>query len=134
MIFADFGLQAGAMLGIALTTSPVVAAVMLGLSSFTSGIGNVIVITLRQAAVPDHLLGRVTSAYRLVGLGALSFGGLAGGLLARFLDLTAPFFAAAGGLALLAVVVAPFITTSAYQDAIATGDTPSTTDSAPPGA
>ncbi len=124
LVFVDLGLQALGALGVAITTSPAVAAVMLAFGSFAGGIGNVIVITLRQAAVPDELLGRVTSAYRLVGLGALPVGALFGGILARNVGLTAPFYAATIGLVIAAACVSRIVTTSAYQAAVDAGTDP----------
>ncbi|SES33248.1 MFS transporter [Lentzea albida] len=44
-------------------------------------LGSVITVSYRQRAVPDHLLGRVTAAYRLLAFGGLPLGSaLAGGL------------------------------------------------------
>jgi preprotein translocase subunit SecY len=67
-------------------------------------LGNVIIASLRQAIIPGHLLGRVASAYRLVVLGALPLGALAGGLLARATTLATPFWT--GGLLLIMVGIA----------------------------
>lgn len=44
---------------------------------------NVLVMSLRQAAVPNHLLGRVHGTWRTALWGAMPIGSLAGGLLAR---------------------------------------------------
>lgn len=73
--------------------------------------------TLRQATVPDALMGRVTSAYRLVVLGAVPFGAALGGLSGRYVDLRAPFLIAAAGLTVVAVVLCPRITTAALRRA-----------------
>ena len=75
--------------------------------------GNVIVHSLRQRAIPSHLLGRVTSAYRLVGLGALPAGAAVGGLTAAAFGLPAPFWLAAAGSILLALTVGRVLTTKA---------------------
>jgi small-conductance mechanosensitive channel len=66
--------------------------------------GNVIIISLRQAIIPDHLLGRVSSAYRLVVLGALPLGALFGGSVAQAFQLATPIWV--GGLILVVVAVA----------------------------
>jgi hypothetical protein len=50
--------------------------------------------SLRQQVVPDRLLGRVISAFRLFGYGALPLGALVGGVLARSFGLPAPFLVA----------------------------------------
>lgn len=92
--------------GVALTGSPLVAGAMLALASFAGVVGNVVVAGLRQTAIPDHLLGRVTSVYRLFGLGALPLGALFGGVAADRFGLTAPFWAGAVCLAAMAVGLA----------------------------
>lgn len=100
-----------------MTTNPVLAGFLLALGSFAAVLAIVVVVSLRQAAVPDHLLGRVTSAYRLLALGALPLGGLLGGALARGFGLTAPFVVAAVALPVLALAVAPVLTTAAIDRA-----------------
>ena len=97
---AAVALQVLAVLLLGLTTLVAVAATGLVLLGFTVTIGNVILQTLRQAVTPSHLLGRVVSAYRLVGLGAIPVGALLGGLLGR-VDLRLPYVA---GAALLVLV------------------------------
>jgi predicted MFS family arabinose efflux permease len=52
---------------------------------------NVVTVSLRQSIVPDVLLGRVNSAYRLLGWGTMPIGALLGGVLARTFGLRAPF-------------------------------------------
>lgn len=51
---------------------------------------NVLVMSLRQAAIPGRLLGRVHGTWRTLLWGAMPLGYLVGGLLAR-IDLTVPF-------------------------------------------
>lgn len=82
--------QGVAMLAVALTGSLAVAAPAFVVVGLTSGLWNIATITLRQRIVPDRLLGRVTSAYRLVGLGAMPLGSVVGGLLARAYGLGTP--------------------------------------------
>jgi len=83
--------------------------VLMGL--FAGGLGslvwNVVTITLRQQLVPAGLLGRVTSAYRLVGLGAIPLGALAGGLVAHALGLRAVYLLAGTVLGLAVLAAAP---------------------------
>jgi MFS family permease len=52
---------------------------------------NVVTVSMRQAIVPDALLGRVNSAYRLLGWGTMPIGALLGGVLAQTFGLRAPF-------------------------------------------
>ena len=98
-------MQAAANLAVGLVPTVAVTAVAFVLSGATSGLWNVATISLRQRIVPDELLGRVTSAYRLIGLGAMPVGAAAGGLIARSYGLTAPFLVA-GVLLLLSLLAA----------------------------
>ncbi|MEO3749899.1 MFS transporter [Streptomyces sp. B6B3] len=65
-------------------------------------VANVLMVSLRQRATPDRLLGRVNSGYRLVAWGAKPLGALAGGVLAQLLGLRAVFLVM--GLLALAVL------------------------------
>lgn len=87
------------------------------LAAVASSLNQIVVSTLRQAAVPDALLGRVTAAYRLIVLGVVPIGALAGGLVGRAWGVRAPFVAAAVGLTLAALVFASRVTTKALRDA-----------------
>jgi predicted MFS family arabinose efflux permease len=94
-------IEAGTHLTLALTTRAWVAATILVVFGVHTMVWGVIVATLRQRAVPDHLLGRVTSVYSLIDLGGAALGSLAGGLLAHALGLTAPFLIAAALMVLV---------------------------------
>jgi MFS family permease len=78
---------------------------MLALFGFHTIVWNVVTISLRQQIIPERLLGRVNSAYRLLGLGGMSAGAILGGVLARGFGLTAPFWFASLSVTVLAVVV-----------------------------
>ena len=41
---------------------------------------NIVTVTLRQRIVPNEMLGRVNSAYRMIGWGLMPVGAVAGGL------------------------------------------------------
>lgn len=58
--------------------------------------GNVLVISARQRLIPAKLLGRVNSAYRLVGMGGMPLGAAAGGVVAEFAGLGAVLVGATG--------------------------------------
>ncbi|MGN9839278.1 MFS transporter [Nonomuraea sp. H19] len=58
--------------------------------------GNVLVISARQRLIPAELLGRVNSAYRLVGMGGMPLGAALGGLVAEFVGIGAVLAGAAG--------------------------------------
>lgn len=95
---------------LASTTDAYVAGVALALQAAAVTWGNVVVISLRQAAVPVSLLGRVTSAYRLLALGAVPLGGWMGGVLVAGYGLTAPFVVGAVALVALTIAVSPVLT------------------------
>jgi MFS family permease len=100
------GLSAG-VLGV--TSSAFVAGTMMALEGAVGVVWNILTISLRQAIIPDRLLGRVSSVYRLVGLGAAPIGALLGGVLARSFGLRFPFLLTSGCLALMAVVAIPIL-------------------------
>lgn len=65
-----------------------------------------VAVAYRQAATPDHLLGRVMSAYRVIAYGTLPVGAAVGGVLATAVGPAAPFVAGAVAVALLAAWLA----------------------------
>ena len=69
-----------------LTTNPFVVAGSFGLSSFGSVLWNVQAVSIRQALIPDNLLGRVNSVYRLLALGLNPIGAIFGGAIVKILD------------------------------------------------
>ncbi|MER7500283.1 MFS transporter [Nonomuraea pusilla] len=71
----------------------------------TGAAGNVLVISARQRLIPGPLLGRVNSAYRLVGMGGMPFGAALGGVAAEFAGL-APVLLCAAAVCLGAVGLA----------------------------
>ncbi len=87
---------------LAATTSSAVAAAVLVLFGVQTMSWGVIVVTLRQRAVPDHLMGRVGSVFALLDLGGAALGSLVGGLVARQFGVTGPFWAAAAAMLLVA--------------------------------
>lgn len=78
--------------GLALTDDAVVVAVILVPLSMHLGVFSTVCASLRQSLVPSELLGRVHSAYRLVGTAGLFLGAGLGGLLGRYCGLAAPFW------------------------------------------
>lgn len=67
---------------VAATFDPVASAIAMLAAAATTTYGQVVTVTQRQATVPDHLLGRVISAFRFIGLGVIPIGALCGGALA----------------------------------------------------
>jgi MFS family permease len=90
---------------IALSREALVVGAMLALFGFHAIVWNVVTISLRQQIIPERLLGRVNSVYRLLGLGGMSAGALLGGVLARGFGLTAPFWFASLSVAVLAFAI-----------------------------
>lgn len=116
-IFLSNLLPALAYLAISRAQDPLVVGIAFILLSFAPMVGNVVLISLRQAIIPDALLGRVTSAYRLFALGALPLGALIGGALGRASGLTAVFALSAAVMALTAFAVLPVVNNRALADA-----------------
>jgi predicted MFS family arabinose efflux permease len=76
--------------------------VVFGAHEFVWGTTSTVV---RQRAVPDALLGRVTGVYRVALVGGLVIGTPLGGLLARAYGITAPFWFGFIGSAILVAVL-----------------------------
>jgi len=90
---------------LALTTSAAVALatmVVFGAHAFVWGTTSTVV---RQRAVPDEFLGRVTGVYRVAIVGGLVIGTPLGGLLASRFGITAPFWFGFFGSALLVALL-----------------------------
>jgi MFS family permease len=109
--------EAASYLGIGLSSSRYAVALLLVLNGLVAVVWNVITITLRQEIIPDRLLGRVTSAYRLVGVGVAPIGALLGGALADAIDLRAPLVIAGVVCALGAVASLGISTTRSIEAA-----------------
>ncbi len=94
--------------------------VVIGLAFVGSGLfvvaWNVITVSLRQRIIPDHLLGRVNSAYRLLAWGTQPVGALLGGLLGEALGLRAVFLIG-GALALTLLAARVVIDEAAIRSA-----------------
>ncbi|MFB7512268.1 MFS transporter [Streptomyces sp. NPDC056144] len=66
---------------------------------------NVVVVVLRQTLVPQHLLGRANSVYRLIAWGGLPIGAALGGVLAAEIGTRAVFASAAVAMAVVGVAL-----------------------------
>ncbi len=99
----------------ALWAQPVAVAASLAIGGFGGVVWNVITVSMRQSLIPDALLGRVNSAYRLFGWGTMPIGAISGGLIARAFGLRAPFLVA--GVA--ALVLAAWVSTRVTNRSIA---------------
>lgn len=107
----------------AVTDSPIVVGVVMAVINFAFTLGNIIAISVRQTAIPNEMLGRVTSVYRLLAVGVMPLGALVGGLVASGLGIIAPFWAAAAGMVVLAIATAPYVRTARIR-AIVTQPSP----------
>lgn len=90
--------------GIGLSHNAIAVGVFLALGSSLAMTWNIITVSLRQAIIPNDLLGRVNSAYRLVAWGTMPIGAMAGGVLAHTFNLATPFFVGAGIMGVMFVV------------------------------
>jgi len=94
--------------GIGVSPDAVTLGILLAVNGFATTIWNVVTVSLRQEIVPSDLLGRVNSAYRLLGWGLIPLGAITGGLVAHELGLRAayPLAGALRGVALVAALPA----------------------------
>ena len=113
------------------TSSWIVVWFMFFVGSFLAVLWNVITVSLRQAIIPDHLLGRVNSVYRFFAWGMMPLGMLAGGaivtlveaLSSRDLALRMPFYLGGAVYALLFVIALPVLNTRQIEQARADAET-----------
>lgn len=104
--------SAPAFAGVALAGDAWSLGLMLGVFEFTGMVWNLVSVSHRQRVIPDRLLGRVNSLYRLLAWGMMPVGlvlsgalmGWAEGVVARPVALVLPLWAAAVGSALLAAL------------------------------
>jgi MFS family permease len=104
-----FSVGGAAQVAIGLSSRPVAVGAMMAVQGIGFAIFNVTFRSLRQAVVPDRLLGRVVSSQRAFGYGAVPAGAAFGGLVAGALGLRAPFLVAGVALVLVALVSIPFV-------------------------
>lgn len=115
-------LGAGSFLVISVTSTVWVVGAMLAIEGFVIIVWNVITVSLRQAIIPERLLGRVNSVYRLLGWGSMPVGAAFGGFVARYFGLRAPFLLGGVILAAMGLVGARVVndrTIAAARDAAA---------------
>ncbi len=85
---------------------------VLAVSEFAGLVWNTVSVATRQRMIPDRLLGRVNSAYRLLAWGMMPVGLIASGLLVRMGEgligrpaaLTLPFWVAAAGILVVTAI------------------------------
>jgi len=98
--------MAGTQAGLGLNANMIVAAALLFASSAAFALFNMTAVTMRQRLVPAELLGRVSSLYGTVALGAEALGAIGGGILASSAGIRAPMLAGAVPIAAVTAVLA----------------------------
>ena len=106
-IAASLALGAVTLGGLAFTTNPIIAGVLLALYILHAVVWNICSLSLRQRLAPDKLLGRVGAAGRVLGLLGLAIGSALGGVLGT-VDLGLPV--ALGGVLFLGCCVTAMVT------------------------
>lgn len=100
----------------AFTSHVVLIAVAMFVGGLMVMLWNIITVSFRQRATPDHLLGRVNSTYRLVAWGTMPIGAGLGGALGEWLGVRM-VFAVMGLVATTVLILNRRITDSAMLDA-----------------
>jgi MFS family permease len=103
------------LLALALFPTVPVAAGTLFLTGAAEGVWQVLTSSLRQAVIPDRLLGRVLGAFRLTGRGAMFLGAAGAGALAEVAGLRAPAVAAGIGIPFTALALTGLLSTASIQ-------------------
>jgi MFS family permease len=106
-----------AQFGIGLTTSVAVFVALSFVIGVVNMTWNVITISLRQSLIPDHLLGRINSVYRLLAWGTMPVGAALGGFLASSFGLSSPYLVGGVVGAVLAVASLSVINTRSIEHA-----------------
>jgi MFS family permease len=129
-------IEAAALLAIGLSANAYAAGA--GLAALGAAMGATMTLgpSIRQAIVPDELMGRVAAASRLTALSAGPIGALSGGWLAHLAGLRAPFLAGAGILALVSCLAARLTSNKRIDAALAEaarvrGEAPESTNLVP---
>lgn len=95
------------------------AAALLCVGSCAGVVVNIIGRALRQAMVPDALLGRVTSSGRVVVYGGMPLGAALGGWIGRTLGLRAAFVIGGVIMTAISLAIIPWLREHVIQDALA---------------
>ncbi len=117
LLRAGLVIETAVHLVLALTRNAWVAGTTMAVFGAHAAVWGVVAVTVRQRLVPDHLRGRVASVYFFLTMGGAALGALAGGLVAKGLGLTAPFWIAAAGNTLLVLAVWRHLTAATFSQA-----------------
>ncbi len=121
-------IETGTHLCLALTTVPAVALAIMVVFGAHAFVWNTTATVVRQRAVPDALLGRVSGVYSVGLVAGIAVGTPIGGLLARTFGITAPFWFGFVGSALLVTIL-----WRQFGYIVHAGDTPPAGDASPSG-
>jgi MFS family permease len=100
--------QAAAWAGTAITENAWVAASLFTAAGAATSLANVALASARQELTPVNLLGRVTSTYRVVAVGASGLGAIAGGMVADHFGLASVLFLSSSCLFVNGVLTWPY--------------------------
>jgi predicted MFS family arabinose efflux permease len=98
-------IETGTHLTLALTRSPAIALVTFVVFGAHAFVWQTTSTTVRQRAVPDALMGRVSGIYRVAVFGGIVIGSPIGGVLASQFGITAPFWFGFVGSAVLVTML-----------------------------
>ena len=121
-----------AAIGAGLTTSAAVFALFtIGLTA-SAAVVIIVLTSLRQAIVPNVLLGRATATMRTLTFGAIPLGALLGGAVAAQLGLHAPFIGGGTIIVLAGLLIGRWVTPAAIDAARAAAVAGASPDRPPP--
>jgi MFS family permease len=122
LLVAAVLVRAGTQLGLGVVANAWLGGALLAAAGVTGAVFNVVGVSLRQAIVPDHLMGRVVSAFRTLAYGAVPLGAVLGGVVGRMFGVRAPFLVGAVVLAATGLLALPVVNAGTVRAArIATG-------------
>jgi len=117
VLLAEVVLEGATTVALGLVSNAWLAGALLVVLGFQVIVWNVVSASLRQSLLPDQLIGRVISAYRLISMGTGPLGAILGGVLGRMLGLRAPFLLTGLILVPMAFLALPVVNTRTVQAA-----------------
>jgi MFS family permease len=109
LLVAAVLVRAGTQLGLGVVANAWLGGALLAAAGVTGAVFSVVGVSLRQAVVPDHLMGRVVSAFRTLAYGAVPLGAVLGGVVGRIFGVRAPFLVGAVVLAATGLLALPVV-------------------------
>jgi MFS family permease len=94
--------RAVALLVLAVSRSPWVGGACMAVIGASFTVGTVAAVSARQQLVPDYMLGRIVSVFRLIGNGAAPIGAIIGGIIASRFSLPTPIVVGGAGTLVVA--------------------------------